>query len=69
MLDIYPGMELLDHMADLFFVLCRTSILFSLVATHLHSYQHSTRVPFSPLPYQHLLFVVFLTVTFLTGVR
>ena len=32
MLDIYPGMKLPDHMVDLFFVLCRTSVLFSLMA-------------------------------------
>ena len=35
-LDIYPGVELLDHMVAIFLDFCKTSILFFIVAAPIY---------------------------------
>ena len=37
--------------------------------TILHSNQHCTRIPFSPHPHRHLLYLVYLMIAILTNVR
>ena len=42
---------------------------FSRMAENSHSHQQGIKIPFSPLPHQYLLFLVFLIIAILTGVK
>ena len=62
-------MELLDCMAVLFSNFWGIYTIFDGGCTNLHSHQECIMGPFSPHPVQHLLFLVFLKIAILIGVR
>ena len=68
-LDIYPGVELLDHIVVLFSVFWGTSILFSIVATPTAFPPVVYKCSFSPHPYQHLLLPDFLILAILVSIK
>ena len=68
-LGVYPGVELLYHMVDLFNFWINLHIVFHSGWTTLYSHQQCRSISFSPYPCQHLLSLVILMITILTGVR
>ena len=68
--NIYPETKLLGHMVILLLDFWETLIIFFHSGyVNLHSHHQCTKVPIFPHPYQYVLFVVFLKIAMLTGVR
>ena len=68
--DIWPGIELLEHMIALIFSVLRNLHNVSHIGcTNLHSYQECTRVPFFSTASLTFVMCIFLMVAILTGVR
>ena len=66
----FPPRYIQDHMAVLILVFWGTSILFSIVAVPLYIPINSVqKLHFFPHPHQHLLFVDFLMIAVLTGMK
>ena len=81
-LDVHQGVKLLDHIvhacvlshfshvcSSIFNFLRNLHTVFYSGFTNLHSHQQWTRIPFCPYPYQQCLFLVFVIIAILTGVK
>ena len=67
-LNVYPGMEFLDHIAILFLFFWGTFILYSIVAVSIYILAYSV-LGFFCLCITNMVFVVFLMIAILTGVK
>ena len=70
--DIYSGVRLLDHIIVLFlvsFFLWNLHTVLYNGCINLHPPQQHRAIPFAPHPLQHSLFVNFLMIDILTGVK